>query len=114
MGGLITLYAAMYGDADIPGGAPVPTWAGAKHFDKVFLLGTPNEGSVQALQTLLEGMSHFGGGINLPWVRNINRQDVFTIPSLYQLLPHPDSFLVYDENLRPVKLDIFEPATWDE
>jgi len=114
MGGLITRYAAMYGDADIPGGAPMPTWAGAKHFDKVFLLGTPNEGSVQALQTLLEGMSHFGGGINLPWVRNINRQDVFTIPSLYQLLPHPASFLVYDENLRPLKLDIFEPATWDE
>ena len=50
----------MYGDADIPGGAPVPTWAGAKHFDKIFLLGTPNEGSVQALQTLLDGLLVLG------------------------------------------------------
>jgi hypothetical protein len=114
MGGLVARYAAMYGDADIPGGPPVPTWAGAKHFDKIFLLGTPNEGSVQALQTLLEGMSHIGGRFNLPWVRNINRHDVFSITSLYQLLPHADSFLVYGEDLRPLKLDIYDPATWDE
>mgnify|MGYP001224360211 CR=1 FL=1 len=42
MGGLITRYAAMYGTADLHE-KPNPTWAGAKHFEKIFMLGTPNE-----------------------------------------------------------------------
>ena len=57
MGGLIARYAAMYGNADLPRGKPRPTWAGAKSLDKIFLLGTPNEGTVLALETLLDGFS---------------------------------------------------------
>jgi pimeloyl-ACP methyl ester carboxylesterase len=114
MGGLVARYAAMYGDADIPGGTPIPTWAGAKHFNKIFLLGTPNEGSVRALSALLNGLSNVAGGINLPFFRNINRFDVFTIPSVYQLLPHQASVTVYDEELKRVRLDIYNPVTWDE
>lgn len=114
MGGLISRYAAMYGDADIPGGRISPTWAGAKHFDKIFLLGTPNEGSVSALKVILEGFSYIGGGINLPFVRDISNFDVFTIPSAYQLLPHSGTFLAYGEDLKPIKLDIYEPRTWEE
>lgn len=114
MGGLVSRYAAMYGDSDIPGGTLRPTWAGAAYFDKIFLLGTPNEGSVSALKALLEGYSYIGGGINLPFVRDISNVDVFTIPSAYQLLPHEGSLLVYNEELKPVPLDIFEPRTWQE
>jgi pimeloyl-ACP methyl ester carboxylesterase len=84
MGGLIARYAAMYGNADLPSGVPTPTWAGARHFDKVFLLGTPNEGSVSALNALLNGFSYIGGGLNLPFIQNITRFDVFTLPSGYQ------------------------------
>jgi pimeloyl-ACP methyl ester carboxylesterase len=114
MGGLIARYAAMYGNADIPGGEPKPTWAGARHFEKIFLLGTPNEGSVASLNSLLNGFSYVGGGLNLPFIQNINRFDTFTIPSIYQLLPHEGSFLVYDENLKPLSIDIYDPEVWEK
>jgi pimeloyl-ACP methyl ester carboxylesterase len=111
MGGLITRYAAMYGTADLSEN-PKPTWAGAKHFDKVFLLGTPNEGSMNALETLNEGYS-----IDVPITGRIrpgylNREVAFTIPSVYQLLPHGKAARFYDENLRPLDLNIYDPATW--
>lgn len=114
MGGLVARYAAMYGDADIPRGKPSPEWTGARHFSKIFLLGTPNEGSILAINALLNGASFSGGGFNIPFVRNINRFDVFTIPSVYQLLPSAGTLKVYDEDLQPVKLDIFNELAWDE
>lgn len=113
MGGLISRYAAMYGNSDIPAGKLSPTWAGARHFDKIFLLGTPNTGSVDAMSALLNGFSYVGGGLNLPFVQNISRFDVFTIPSIYQLLPHEGTLKVYDEKLQPMNIDIYDPATWE-
>lgn len=114
MGGLISRYAAMYGDSDIPAGEPKPSWAGANHIHRVFLLGTPNEGSILSLNAMLNGYSYLGGGVRLPFVPEISRFDIFTIPSIFQLLPHKNSLLAYDEELKPLKLDIFNPATWDE
>jgi pimeloyl-ACP methyl ester carboxylesterase len=114
MGGLISRYAAMYGDADIPGGKPRPTWAGARHLDKVFLVGTPNEGSLLAFKALLNGVAYIGGGIKLPFVQDLTRFDVFTVPSVFQLLPHEKSMLVYDEELKPLNIDIYDPAAWEE
>ncbi|MEO8574952.1 MAG: hypothetical protein ABI481_13390, partial [Pyrinomonadaceae bacterium] len=114
MGGLLARYAAMYGAADLPAGVPQPTWAGAKHFDKVFLLGTPNEGSVSALDALLNGFSYIGGGLNLPFIQDISRFDAFTIPAIYQLLPHDGALLSYDENLKPVTIDLYNPAEWEK
>lgn len=113
MGGLIARYAAMYGDSDIPAGRLNPEWSGARHFDKIFMLGTPNTGSVSALNALLNGFSYIGGGINLPFVRDITRFDVFTLPSVYQLLPHNGALRVYDENLKPIEIDLFDPAVWE-
>ncbi len=114
MGGLVSRYAAMYGDSDIPNGQIRPNWAGAKHFNKVFLIGTPNEGSVSALKALIEGVSYFGSGINIPFVRNINSLDVFTIPSTYQLLPHSGVVFAYNDELQPLPIDLFEAKTWEE
>jgi hypothetical protein len=114
MGGLIARYAAMYGNADLPAGTPKPTWAGARNFNKIFLLGTPNEGSVQSIESLLNGFSYIGGGLNLPFIQNITRFDMFTIPSIYQLLPHDGSLLAYDENLKPIAIDVYDPATWEK
>jgi len=113
MGGLIARYAAMYGDRDIPGGIPRPNWAGARNFNKIFLLGTPNEGSMDALDSLLNGFSIIGGGLNLPFVQNLSEFDVFTLPAMYQLLPHQDSFVAYDENLKRIDIDIYDPKTWE-
>ncbi len=114
MGGLISRYAAMYGNADIPAGTPKPAWAGARHFDKIFLLGTPNEGSTISLNAFLNGFSYIGGGLNLPFIQDINRFDVFSIPSIYQLLPHEGTFRAYDENLKPLDVDLYDPAVWDK
>ena len=114
MGGLISRYAAMYGDADLPAGKPKPTWAGAKNFSKIFLLGTPNEGSAQSLGALINGFSYLGGGLNLPFVQDISKFDTFTIPSIYQLLPHAGTLTAFDENLKPLDVDIYDPKTWDE
>ena len=113
MGGLIARYAAMYGNAEIPAGKPAPTWAGANHLNKVFLVGTPNEGSVTSLNALLNGFSYVGGGLNLPFIQNINRFDVFTIPSIFQLLPHNGSFQAHDTELKPVSIDLYDVKTWD-
>ncbi|MEQ1923439.1 MAG: hypothetical protein ABL952_13115, partial [Pyrinomonadaceae bacterium] len=67
MGGIISRYAAMYGDADLPIGnrKAVPTWAGAKLFDKIILLGTPNEGAAGALGSLLNGYTLGGFRVDL-------------------------------------------------
>jgi pimeloyl-ACP methyl ester carboxylesterase len=114
MGGLIARYAAMYGNTELPAGNPRPTWAGARHLNKVFLLGTPNEGSVSSLNAILNGFSFVGGGLNLPFIQNISRFDVFTIPSIYQLLPHEGTFAAYDENLKPLAVDLYSLKTWEE
>ncbi len=114
MGGLIARYAAMYGKADLPAGPTQPTWAGGRHLDKIFLLGTPNEGSVMSLNAMLNGFSYIGGGLNLPFIQDISRFDAFTIPSIYQLLPHAGSLRAYDENLKPVAIDIYDPSEWEK
>ncbi len=113
MGGLIARYAAMYGDQDLSP-RPKPSWAGAKDFNKIFLVGTPNEGSVATISALLKGFSFIGGGINLPFVRDIDQFDVFTLPSSFQLLPFDESLIVYDDTLKPIKLNVYNPRTWEE
>ncbi|HEX8247371.1 MAG TPA: hypothetical protein VF599_04240 [Pyrinomonadaceae bacterium] len=116
MGGLISRYAVMYGSADLPAGTrkPVPNWSGARHFNKIFLVGTPNEGSLPSLNSLINGFSFLGGGLNLPFVQNLTRFDIFTIPSVYQLLPQSGTLRAFDENLKPIEVDIYNVETWEK
>lgn len=115
MGGLIARYAAMYGDRDLPPDQArlTPNWAGARHFEKIFLVGTPNEGSILALKSLIGEFSLGGITINLPFVQNLTVFDLFTIPSVYQLLPMKGTLRAFDENLSPLEIDIFDVKTWD-
>ena len=113
MGGLIARYAAMYGNADIPTGPLQPSWAGARDLDKIFLLGTPNDGSILALKALLEGHS-VTSAIPIPIIQTFTRFDAFTAPALFELLPTNGGLVVYDENFKPLHLNIYEPNTWDE
>ncbi len=114
MGGLIARYAAMYGNADLPAGTRriVPTWAGAKSISKIFLVGTPNEGSVPSLSGLLNGFSI--SRINLPFIQSITKFDMFTIPAIYQLLPHSGTLRAFDGELKPLSVDLYNPATWEK
>lgn len=112
MGGLISRYAAMYGDADLGSGRPVPTWAGSKLFDKIVLLGTPNEGSALSLSGLINGFTLGGMRIDLPFVQDTSKFTIFSVPSAYQLLPSPGTFKAYDEKLQPLDIDLYDPKVW--
>jgi pimeloyl-ACP methyl ester carboxylesterase len=112
MGGLIARYAAMYGKADLPanGRTPALTWAGTRHINRLLLFGTPNQGSFAAFEVLVRGYSV--AGRRLPFVLDLGPDDVFSIPSLYQLLPNRASARFYDENLKPMAVDLYNPANW--
>jgi pimeloyl-ACP methyl ester carboxylesterase len=112
MGGLLARYAAMYGDADLPqeNEKNEPDWRGAKHFNKIILLGTPNAGSLVALESLATRFALFSFNLDLPFVQNFTKFDVFTIPSVFQLLPI--NLRAFDENLKPIKIDVFDEQTW--
>ena len=115
MGGLVARYAAMYGEADLPAGdaEPQPAWAGARHIKKIFMFGTPNEGTMEAFATLLEGYSiNEGLRRRIRLLNKLSREDAVTIPSIYQLLPHPEAVRFLDQNLAPLKLDFYDPEVW--
>ena len=113
MGGLIARYAAMYGTADLPreGVAPVPTWAGAANINKLMMFGTPNEGAFSSFEALLNGYPIVADR-KLPFVDNLRPEDVMTFPSAFQLIPHQAYARFLDENLQPIKIDIYDPANW--
>jgi pimeloyl-ACP methyl ester carboxylesterase len=114
MGGLVARYAAMYGDADLPlEAAPVPTWAGAAHINKIIMFGTPNEGAMNAFAILLEGYS-ITEGLRRPirLLNKLSREDALTAPSIFQLLPHSASARFLDEDLKPIDIDLYDPAVW--
>jgi pimeloyl-ACP methyl ester carboxylesterase len=115
MGGLIARYAAMYGDADLPEReTPIqPNWAGARHISKIIMIGVPNEGSADAFATLLEGYSITEGlRRRVPLLNKLTAEDAVRTPSVFQLLPHPAAVKFLDENLQPLTLDLFDPASW--
>ena len=115
MGGLVARYAAMYGDRDLApeGVAPRPTWAGASFVDKIFMFGTPNAGSMEALSVLLEGYSVTEGlRRRVRLLNKLSREDVMTAPSIFQLLPHSARARFLDDNLRPLTVDLYDPEVW--
>jgi pimeloyl-ACP methyl ester carboxylesterase len=115
MGGLVARYAAMYGDRDLPpeSTTPRPDWAGASFVNKIFMFGTPNEGSMEALSVLLEGYSVTEGlRRRVRLLNKLSREDVMTAPSIFQLLPHSAQARFLDRDLRPFSVDLYDPATW--
>jgi pimeloyl-ACP methyl ester carboxylesterase len=115
MGGLIARYAAMYGDTDLPsdGSARKPDWAGAAEINKIIMLGTPNEGSADAFTTLIEGYSITEGlRTRIPLLNRLTAQESITAPAIFQLLPHQSVARFLDENLKPLGVDLYDPATW--
>jgi pimeloyl-ACP methyl ester carboxylesterase len=112
MGGLIARYAAMYGRADLPttNRAPALTWAGARHINKILLFGVPNEGTFGAFETLIHGYSVAGG--KLPFAPDLGPDEIFSIPSVYQMLPNTLAGGFLDENLQPMRIDIYDPGNW--
>jgi pimeloyl-ACP methyl ester carboxylesterase len=115
MGGLIARYAAMYGDADLPDGdGPIqPNWAGAAHISKIMMIGVPNEGSVDAFATIIDGYSITEGlRRRVPLLNKLTAEDVVRTPSVFQLMPHRQVAKFLDENLQPLPLDLYDVEVW--
>ena len=115
MGGLISRYAAMYGDADLPAGdaAIQPTWLGAAHINKIVMIGVPNEGAADAFATLVEGYSVTEGlRRRVPLLNKLTAEDAARTPSVFQLMPHAGAVRFLDENLKPISIDLYDPELW--
>ena len=107
MGGLIARYYLEYGEADLPadGSTPTPTWSGARNVDHVIMVATPNAGSLDAIQNLVQGetLSRF-----LP---RYEAAILGTMPALYQLLPRSRQRPVIAEGDRNA-VDHMDPRVW--
>jgi len=109
MGGLVARYFLMYGDQDLPadGSLPALTWAGANYVERVIFVGTPNGGSVEALENLVNGKS-LG-----PLMPLFSPSLIGTYPSTYQLLPRSrHGLVVWDGDPENPIEDIMAPELW--
>ncbi len=113
MGGLVARYAAMYGASDLApeGRQPVPSWFGARHINKILMFGTPNEGAVGSFDAVINGYTILSER-NLPFIDDFRPEDVLSSPASFQLMPHQSTARFLDENLQPIKVDLYNPQTW--
>ena len=107
MGGLIARYYLYYGNADLPvdGSPPAVTWAGTEFVERVVLVGTPNAGSIDAVENMLNGVVFSQA---LP---RYQAAILGTMPGLYQLLPrsrHRPMINVTDRR----SIDFMNPQAW--
>jgi len=106
MGGLVTRYYLRYGTVDAlegEGAFPI-NMRGAAKIDTAVLLGTPNLGSVSSLQSMILG--HRVG------LRRVEPEVLATMPSIYQLMPHPLTDWSVDPGGKDLDLDLYDVTTW--
>ncbi|MEM6551534.1 MAG: hypothetical protein AAF750_05345 [Planctomycetota bacterium] len=118
MGGLVTRYYLRHGDQPLGDDGPLPdlNWAGAKHVRRAILVGTPNLGSIFALEDLTQGSKL---SVILP---RYAPALLGTMPGVYQLLPRQtDAVLIppkpnANDSVLPTHfgLDPLDPAVWAE
>ncbi len=103
MGGMLAQYYLKYGTEDvISDGREHPvTYAGAPNLARVILLGVPNRGTMSAFRRLNTGFS-----------RTMSPEVMFTMPSLYQLLPFDWRGHFVDPQGKPVDVDLYDASTW--
>ncbi|MDX1519879.1 MAG: hypothetical protein R3318_07110, partial [Gammaproteobacteria bacterium] len=105
MGGLISRYFIRYGREDVTNGNEFPVnLYGGERVRRVILLGTPSLGSVEMLNAFIQG-------IELGFKR-INTETLVTMPSLFQLLPHPLNDWIVTSTGKPLDRDLFDINTW--
>lgn len=105
MGGLVVRYYERYGTADVLGGNTFNvTGAGAAKLRRVVLLGTPSQGTVNAVHSFLNGYRVA--------LSRLPTEGVALMPALYQLFPHPLVDWVVDINGQALRRDLFDVRTW--
>lgn len=106
-GGLIARYYARFGSRDVldqPTARVRPTLAGAAKMRKIVFIGTPNLGSITGLQQIMMGTQ-----VGLVEVR---AEEMATMPSVFQLLPHPDHAWMIDSHGNRIDRDLYDADTW--
>ncbi|MFQ5991553.1 MAG: esterase/lipase family protein [Nitrospiraceae bacterium] len=108
MGGLVARYYLRYGSADLPddGSLPELTWEGARHVEHLIMVGTPNAGSVDTIESLVRGMRP---AFLFP---KYSAAVQGTMPSVYQLLPRSRHRPLLDSKGKPVD-DLLDPGLWE-
>ena len=107
MGGLMARYYLRFGDKDVLQDNDLKvTWAGAEAINKMILLGTPNLGSVSAMEGFIRGQ--------IVGLRRIPEEVVATMPSTYQLFPHRIVDWLYDTSGERLDIDQFDASIWRE
>jgi pimeloyl-ACP methyl ester carboxylesterase len=105
MGGLIARYYMRYGRKDVTNDNDFPVnMYGGERVRRVILLGTPNLGSVEMLNAFIDGIK-LG-------LKRINPETLVTMPSLFQLLPHPLNNWIVSAAGKPLDRDLFDIETW--
>ncbi|MEM9043946.1 MAG: hypothetical protein AAGC81_04570 [Pseudomonadota bacterium] len=111
MGGLVTRYYLMHGPADLKesGRLPPITWEGAKHFNRVIIVATPNAGSILAMDNLING-KELG-----PLQPVYSAPLLATHASTWQLMPRHRHKRVQYLGLDMANVpNIYAPETWEE
>jgi pimeloyl-ACP methyl ester carboxylesterase len=105
MGGLVARYYQRYGTEDVLDGRESQiTLYGASRVRKLILLGTPNMGSASSLHAFLVGEAV--GFSRIP------QEALATLPSGYQLFPHPLVTWLIDLSGRARSDELFDGETW--
>ena len=106
MGGLITRYYIRYGREDVLDSNDFPVnMYGGKRVRRVILLGTPNLGSVKILNLFITG-------VQLGTREKIHTETLATMPSLFQLFPHPLNNWIITSEGKPLDRDLFDVDIW--
>ncbi|MFC1514975.1 hypothetical protein ACFL5X_03640 [Candidatus Omnitrophota bacterium] len=108
-GGLIARYYVKYGSTDVldQDPLPLPSYEGARHINRVILLGTPNRGSLDAFKLLHTGMQAIGAG-------SFSSEVLFTMPAIYQLFPHEDEFVFLDNAGNSLDVSLYDEKNWEK
>ncbi|HXH27653.1 MAG TPA: hypothetical protein VNL37_01340, partial [Candidatus Polarisedimenticolia bacterium] len=103
MGGLVAEYYLKYGMEDVvsDGAVHEVTYAGAPNIGRLVLLGTPLQGTMGAFRILNTGFS-----------RTMSPEVVFTMPAIYQLLPHDGHSHFVDPQGDPLDVDLYDASVW--
>ncbi len=105
MGGLIARYYLRYGRTDVLNDNDFPiNMYGEDRIRRVILLGTPNLGSVKTMKAFIAGIN-LGAG-------KINPEILATMPSLYQLMPHPLNNWIVTTQGKSLERDLFDINLW--
>jgi len=105
MGGLVVRYFERYGTVDVLDGNSFPvTGLGVSKLRRVVLLGTPNQGTVTAVHKFLNG---YRVGLSA-----LPTEGVATMPSTFQLFPHPLVKWAVNIDGEPLDFDVFDVEFW--